>query len=83
MSNGADVIAGLSYGDALDELEELLDELESVDVDVDRLAERVARGVALMRHCRARLDVVTDEVDGVVGELLAVEGDPDEDRPHG
>jgi exodeoxyribonuclease VII small subunit len=62
-----------SYAEALDELEELLDDLEGADVDVDRLAERVARGVELIRFCRARLDVVTDDVDGVVAELVAID----------
>jgi len=64
-------LSGLSYGQALDELEELLDELEDADIDVDRLADRVARGVGLVRHCRARLAVVTADVDQVVADLVA------------
>lgn len=58
-----------SYAEALAELEDLLDDLEGADVDVDVLAERVARGVELIRLCRARLDVVTADVDAVVAEL--------------
>lgn len=64
-------IEDLTYSDALEELEALLDDLEVSDVDVDHLAERVARGVKLVRFCRARLDVVTDDVQSVVSELLA------------
>jgi len=63
----------VGYGEALDELEELLDELEAADVDVDVLAERVARGVELIRFCRARLEVVTGDVDAVVAELIPVD----------
>ena len=63
----------LTYGEALDELEGLLDELEGADVDVDVLAARVARGVELIRFCRARLEVVTGDVDAVVAELIRVE----------
>ncbi len=62
--------AGLRYGQALAELEELLDELEEADIDVDHLAERVARGVELVRYCRERLAVVTADIDQVVAELL-------------
>lgn len=62
-----------SYGEALAELEELLDELEGADIDVDLLAERVARGAELVRFCRARLQVVTEDVDAVVAELIPVE----------
>ncbi len=68
----------LTYGDAIDELEDLLDELEAADVDVDALASRVARGVELIRFCRARLDVVTGDVDAVVAELVALDGGPAE-----
>lgn len=59
------------YGQALEELEELLEELEDADIDVDHLAERVARGVELVRFCRDRLAVVTTDVDQVVAELRA------------
>lgn len=61
------------YGEALEELEALLAELEGADVDVDVLAKRVARGVELIRFCRARLEVVTGDVDAVVAELVAME----------
>lgn len=67
----------LTYGDALAELEDLLDELEGADVDVDVLADRVARGVELIRFCRARLDEVTGDVESVVAELVAIDGDGD------
>ncbi len=66
-------VEGLTYGEALEELEDLLDELEGADVDVDLLAERVARGVKLVRFCKARLEVVTADVDEVVAELISVE----------
>lgn len=69
------VASGLRYGEALEELEELLDELEDADIDVDRLAERVARGVQLVRFCRERLAVVTADVDQVVADLLVDGGD--------
>ena len=68
----------LTYGDALDELEELIDDLEGADVDVDVLADRVARGVELIRFCRARLEVVTADVDAVVAELASLDRPGDE-----
>ena len=66
-------VEGLTYAEALEELEELLDELEGADVDVDLLAARVARGVKHVRFCKARLEVVTADVDEVVAELISVE----------
>ncbi len=78
MNNDTDGGSGddLSYADALDELEDLLDDLEGADVDVDVLATRVARGVELIRLCRARLDVVTADVDAVVAELGSLDERP-------
>lgn len=68
-----DGLDGMTYGAALEELEELLDELEGADIDVDRLAEQVARGAELVRFCRARLDVVSADVDEVVAQLISVD----------
>lgn len=69
----------LTYTQAVEELDDLLEELERADVDVDHLADRVARGAQLVRFCRERLDVVTSEVDGVVAELVSTEDLTDDD----
>lgn len=61
---------GLSYAEALAELDDILAQLEASSVDVDVLADRVARGAALVRHCRQRLQVVRLDVDAVVEQLL-------------
>ena len=79
----SDQTEGLTYGEALEELEDLLDELEGADVDVDPLGQQVARGVTLVRFCRARLEVVTADVDEVVAELISVEagGESEQEDP--
>ena len=73
---GEDGDLGLSYREALDELEDILSELESSAVDVDLLAERVARGAVLVRYCRQRLGIVRSDVDAVVDDLLEETGTP-------
>jgi len=55
-----------SYREAMTELQAILDELERDDVDVDRLADRVARAAALIEICRARIDAARIEVERVV-----------------
>jgi exodeoxyribonuclease VII small subunit len=60
----------LSYAEALDELDGILAKLDSTGVDVDTLADQVARGALLVRYCRERLRAVRSDVDAVVGELL-------------
>ena len=70
MSDLSEDALDLSYADALDELDDILAHLESSAVDVDVLAERVARGAVLVRYCRQRLRVVRADVDAVVDDLL-------------
>jgi exodeoxyribonuclease VII small subunit len=60
----------LPYSDALEELDEILAQLESTSIDVDELAEKVARGAELVRYCRQRLQVVRTDVEAVVDDLL-------------
>ncbi|MEM8926194.1 MAG: exodeoxyribonuclease VII small subunit [Actinomycetota bacterium] len=60
----------LTYGEAVEELDRILAELEGSAVDVDVLADRVARGALLVRHCRDRLHTVRADVEAVVESLL-------------
>lgn len=59
----------IGYADALDELDTILRELESADVDVDRLAERVARAAELIALCRDRISSARLRVDEVMADL--------------
>ena len=51
-------IEKLSYEDAMERLEALLDEIESGEVGLEDALERAERGGALIQHCRAVLDRV-------------------------
>ena len=57
------------YGAALEELQEILSELESENVDVDRLASRVERAGALISLCQERLAAAELQVERVVDAL--------------
>ena len=54
------------YASAMAELESILAELERDDVDVDHLAERVARAAVLIELCRGRIDAARADVDRIV-----------------
>jgi exodeoxyribonuclease VII small subunit len=60
---------GPGYAQALDELDQILRELEGSDVDVDRLAERVARASELIAVCRQRISAARLRIDEVIAEL--------------
>jgi exodeoxyribonuclease VII small subunit len=60
-----------SYGAASDELERILAELESGDVDLDALAEKVERAAALLATCRQRLAATAAKVKKITAEVAA------------
>ncbi len=62
-------VASLSYVSAVEELEAILAELEDDHLDVDHLAERVARAAALVRLCRERISGTRLEVERIVADL--------------
>lgn len=67
-SGGADA-EPVGYAEALDELDAILGELEGSDVDVDRLAERVARAADLIAFCRDRIGTARLRIDEVIADL--------------
>ena len=63
------------YAQALDELDAILRELEGTDVDVDRLADRVARATELIAVCRQRIGAARLRIDEVIADLDAADDD--------
>ena len=59
----------IGYGEALAELEGILDEIEDDAVDVDVLAARVKRAAELLRVCRDRIASARVEVTQIVADL--------------
>ena len=59
------------YAEALSELESILDELESDDVDVDVLAEHVKRASGLIELCRDRIGKAKLRIEEVVTQIDA------------
>jgi exodeoxyribonuclease VII small subunit len=59
------------YADALAELDAILRELEGSDVDVDHLAERVARASILIALCREKISAAQLRIEQVTADLDA------------
>ena len=64
------------YAQALAELDTILRELEGSDVDVDRLADRVARAAHLIALCRERIGAARLSIDEVNADLDRPDGSP-------
>jgi exodeoxyribonuclease VII small subunit len=67
-----DTTAAPGYADALAELDSILRELEGSDVDVDRLADRVARASELITLCRSRISAAQLRIEQVTADLDAL-----------
>jgi exodeoxyribonuclease VII small subunit len=65
----------LPYGEAVDELERILAELDDEELDVDALASKVRRAAQLIRVCRSRIAGARLEIERVVTELESEAGD--------
>jgi exodeoxyribonuclease VII small subunit len=65
-----------TYSEASGELEAILRVIESGELDLDLLSEKVERAAALLTICREKLAATETRVKKVVAEL----GEPDEDR---
>lgn len=72
-----DDVESLTYASALNELETILAQLEDDALDVDRLAERVARAATLIRLCRKRIDHTRMQVERIVTDLEGPDPPPD------
>ena len=68
----------LTYSRALSELEEIIDNIESEEINVDILTEKVRRATFLIGFCRSRLKDTGDEVKKVLGGIEALPEQNDE-----
>lgn len=59
----------IGYGDAIRELEVILEEIERDDVDVDLLSTKVKRAAELIRLCRGKIHATRIEVEEIVAGL--------------
>ena len=68
----------VGYGDALAEREAIIEALDDDDIDIDVLADRVARASELIKFCRTRIASARTQVDRIVADLeLLAQSDPE------
>ena len=69
----------MAYSQALTELEKIVSEIESGEIDVDALSEKVKRATFLIGLCRDRLRNTEEEVKKVLAEVNEDAGGEDAD----
>lgn len=58
-----------SYAELSNELEQILDEIESGEIDLDELSNKVERAATLLSQCRKKLAATETKVKKVTAEL--------------
>jgi exodeoxyribonuclease VII small subunit len=59
----------VKYREAVDELNNILEDLQSEEIDVDEVSEKVKRAVELIKLCRAKIEGTELEVRKIVKEF--------------
>lgn len=62
-------LEGISYGQALKELENILQKMQSPDCDIDSLSAMTTRALRLLKYCKDRLTKTDEEVRKCLAEL--------------
>lgn len=58
-----------SYSKSLEELQKILEDLESENVEIDKLAEKVKRAIELIKFLRTKLKKTEVEIKEIVKEF--------------
>lgn len=58
----------ISYSQAVEEIEEILNRIEKGDLDVDELTKNVERVTNLLKICRSRLRKTEEEINKILEE---------------
>lgn len=59
-----------SYKEALAEMEQIMSDIETQDVDVDKLSDKVKRMSVLIKACKAKLHSTEEEVQHIIDDLV-------------
>lgn len=69
MSDAQKAAEEVSFGEAMDELEEILARIEAEETDIDRLAAELERAAVLLDVCRSKIRKAEVEVTQIVQQL--------------
>ncbi|WP_101688809.1 exodeoxyribonuclease VII small subunit [Dysgonomonas massiliensis] len=58
-----------TYGEAMQELQEIMQRIENEDLDVDRLLEDVKKAATLIKFCKEKLFKTNDEIQKILDKI--------------
>jgi exodeoxyribonuclease VII small subunit len=57
------------YKESIEEIESIVEEIESESIDIDVLSDKVKRAAYLIKHCKTKLKSADNEVKKVLTDL--------------
>ncbi len=72
--------ASLSFEESLEQLEALIERVESGEVGLEEAIAQYEHGTALVRRCRAILDVAEERIAELTADDLAAEASTDDEE---
>jgi exodeoxyribonuclease VII small subunit len=61
----------ISYTDAFEELEQIVNDIEQGEINIDELSEKVKRASELIKVCKKKLTTTEEDVQAILKELDA------------
>lgn len=58
-----------TYGEAMQELQEIMQRIENEELDVDRLLEDVKKAATLIKLCKEKLFKTNDEIQKILDKI--------------
>ena len=59
-----------SFNNAVSEIEKILRNIESGDLDIDKLSEEVKRASELIKQCQKKLKTTEEEINSIFKDLV-------------
>jgi len=59
----------MSYKEAVEEIDDILEKIENEELDVDELSEKVKRVSTLIKFCKEKLHKTQEEVENILKEM--------------
>ncbi len=59
----------IKYSEAIKEVEEIVNQIESNELDIDELTEKIRRASELLRFCKEKLHSAEQEINNIIDEL--------------
>jgi len=59
----------VKYSEAIEEVEKIINQIESNELDIDELTEKIRRASELLKFCKQKLHFTEEEIQKIIDEM--------------